>query len=182
MQNVSIAAIYYKEQQMTDNSIEILGQKFSYPDNKYGALSVFFICASISFIAWTLEPNQINAYANNFGTMKEKQAEADLVSLNNELNKEVNYLRVEVLRLAANNKNVNEDEKKNIVKKIDANQKIIDSKYSNLIKTQNERQEQLDKIISISNQQQQQPLLIEKARLQQQTGLFVQQQQLQQQR
>jgi len=46
---------------MSENSMEILGQKFSYPSTWHGAFSVLIICVSATTLAITLSPEQIES-------------------------------------------------------------------------------------------------------------------------
>lgn len=48
---------------MSDNDLEILGQKFSYPSTWQGSVTVLGICFCISFLAVTLDDTTIESYA-----------------------------------------------------------------------------------------------------------------------
>jgi hypothetical protein len=74
--------------------IEILGQKLSYPQTKYGAMAVFFFCTAITAIAyialtWATPENMGNLHS----LLNTSNAErADLSSRNTELMKQIDVL------------------------------------------------------------------------------------------
>tara|TARA_B110000503_G_scaffold31602_1_gene51099 strand:- start:1249 stop:1494 length:246 start_codon:yes stop_codon:yes gene_type:complete len=78
---------------MSENSIEILGQKFSYPSTWQGAFSVLIICVSVTTLAITLLPEQIESLGIALGTELDKQFESDLVGINEKLSKENSSLK-----------------------------------------------------------------------------------------
>lgn len=164
-----------------DNTIEILGQKFSYPTTWQGTTAIFFVCLCVSFLAWTLEPSQISAYVNGLSPQDNKITEEKLISVNEKLDKEVISLRAEVLRLTKLT-TLDEADKKKIIKKVDAGKKAISNKYNELIAVQEVQRDKLGTIISnTGSNQQQQVLSVERDRLIRNIDQY-QQQQAQQQK
>lgn len=161
---------------MPEHSIELLGQKFSYPSTWQGAFSVLVVCAAISFIASTLEPDQIDSYRSLFDTQSSKQVEDSLVNLNEKLNDQIISLKTDVLRLteAANLAN---SEKEEIVSKVHSADREIKEAYSGLIQNQTDRKNRIDEIISSADKQQQTILNSEKVRLLNQIDRYQRQQQ-----
>ncbi|MFC1824386.1 hypothetical protein ACFL9T_16885 [Thermodesulfobacteriota bacterium] len=166
---------------MPEHSIEFLGQKFSYPTTWQGSFSVLIVCISISFIAFTLSPEQIKSYSAWFGSESDKKFEGDLVSINQKLSDDVSSLKAEVLRLTKA-ADIPEPKKKEIVKKIEASDKKLNDAFAAIIEKQIERKDSISAAIPRSGQQQQRILTIEKARLDKQIGELQQQQQQQQKR
>ena len=160
-----------------ENSIEILGQKFSYPSTWQGTASILIVGATICFIAWTLEPQQINAYVNGISPSN-KETESKLVAVNKSLTDEVVNLRKQVLDLAEKS-SLDDVSKKDLLSKVEGGKEAIDLKFGELINAQQKRANLVGGQISSSNQQQQQMLSAEAARLNQQLGQFQQQQQQQ---
>ena len=46
---------------MDNHSIEILGQKLSYPSSWHGVVSVFFVCSCLVLLAYVIDENRIGA-------------------------------------------------------------------------------------------------------------------------
>jgi len=160
---------------MSEHSIEVLGQKFSYPSTWHGTVSILIVCASISFIAYALEPEQINSYGGWFGSESDKKIEEGLVDLNKKQSEQIVTLKAEVSRLTTI-ANLAEDDKNKITTKLEAADKEINDAYNNLIGKQTERKDKLNTIINSSGQQQRQILNIEQGRISQQIKQFQQQQ------
>lgn len=166
---------------MSEYSIEILGQKFSYPSTWQGTFSVLIVCVSIASISITLSPEQIKSFGVALGTEYDQQFEKELVGINEKLNSEISSLKEDLLRLART-EIITEPEKIEIVSKVEASEKAINDAYADAIESQVERREIISSAIPSSNQQQQRILSIEEARIVQQIGqLQLQQQQQQQQ-
>jgi len=110
-------------------SIEVLGQKFSYPKTWQGTASVFFICITLAFFAWTLEPEQINSYKGIFASEADKQVEDRLVTLNKKLNTQVISLQEQVIDLS-HKANLNKEDKEKLMSKVNnANKEIGSFKF-----------------------------------------------------
>ena len=165
---------------MPEHSIEFLGQKFSYPATWQGAFSVLVVSASITILAITLSPEQIDSFGAALGTESNKQFESELVDINEKLSKENASLKEDVLRLTAS-ANIPEPEKEKIVSKVKASEKLINDAYVGVINSQLERKEVISAAIANSTQQQQRILGLEEARIAQQIDQL-QLQQIQQQR
>lgn len=139
---------------MADNSIEVLGQKFSYPTTWQGAISILVVCLCISFLAYTLDPDKIDSYAGWRGPQSDKSLETGLIKTNKTLNAEVVSLREQILSLA-DKVSLDDQEKKEIIKKLDLGQEEISKSYSGLIEAQEDRKIELRKITPISQEHQQ---------------------------
>lgn len=162
---------------MSEHSIEFLGQKFSYPSTWQGAFSVLVICSSLTVIAVMLSPEQVNAYGSLVGSESEKS----VLSLTEKLSQENISLRADILQLA-DSSDLPDEQKQEIVLKVESSAKEIDETYTEVIEKQLEKSEAISLAIPKSHWQQQQMLSVEQARLIQLTGQLQQQQQQQKQR
>ena len=165
---------------MSEHSIELLGQKFSYPTTWQGAFSVLVVCASITILVATLSPEQIKSIGIALGTESDREFESELVAINEKLSEENASLKEDIFRLTETT-NISEPEKQKIVAKVEESEKELSKVYANVISRQLERKEMISAAIPNSNQQQQRVLSLEEARLVQQIGQLQQQQQQQQQ-
>lgn len=166
---------------MSEHSIELLGQKFSYPTTWQGASSILVVCASLTVFAMNLSPEQAEIIRLAFGSESDKQFESGLVEINEKISNENAFLKAQVLELTEA-ANIPEAQRREIVSKVEEAEKEISDAYANIIDMQVERQKTLRAAIPISTQQQQQVLTIEQARIVQQIGQLQQQQQTQLQR
>lgn len=55
---------------MDNHSIEILGQKLSYPDSWHGVASVFFVCSCIVLLAYVIDEQRIGAIGDAVANTK----------------------------------------------------------------------------------------------------------------
>lgn len=90
---------------MADHSLEILGQKISYPETWQGVSAVVAVCLTVVFIAYILDENRINAISKALAENKKQVISAgnkkiaNAEELINNQAKEINDLTLAVEKL-----------------------------------------------------------------------------------
>lgn len=163
---------------MSENSIELLGQKFSYPATWQGAFSVLVVSASLTVAAVMLSPEQIESLGVAFGTESDQRLESELFAINEKLSQENASLKDDLLKLT-DTSNIPERKKRAIVSKVENSEKELSAAYANVIEIQSERRDMISAAIPASTLQQKKVLSLEEAKVMQNIDLLKQQQELQ---
>lgn len=166
---------------MMDNTIEIMGQKFSYPSTWQGATSVFVVCSCIAFLAWTLEASEIDSYQGLFNGASE-QAYNESLSTISELNAQIEGMQLTINDLSEK-ANLVEEEKEAVLARLETERQSRERALVSLSHLQAARVSDLNrnqKQLPVQQQQQQQQYLsLQDQQIQQQLGNIQQQQQQQ---
>lgn len=164
---------------MSEHSIEFLGQKFSYPNTWQGAFSVLIISVSISFLAFRLTPEQISSYGGLFNPEESKKFESDLVSLNKKLSNELSTLKSEFFQLTKL-ENIPTFKKQEIASIVEESDKRLNAVYETTINNHIKRKNSIKASQPKLDVQELRVFTQEEARISKQIGLLQQQQQQQQ--
>ncbi|MEQ3763103.1 MAG: hypothetical protein ABNH15_08590 [Alcanivorax sp.] len=163
---------------MPEHSIELLGQKFSYPTTWQGSFSVLVVCGCITVATVMLSPEQIDSLGAAFGRESSERLESELFSINEKLSSENATLKNDLLKLT-DTANIPEREKRKIVSQVETSEKELTAAYANVIEMQSERKTMLSEAIPASSLEQKKLLSIEEAKVAKQINLLKQQQEIQ---
>ncbi len=165
---------------MSDNSIEILGQKIGYPTTWQGTFSVLIICGCISFLGYTLDPSDIDSYSALFSGTSEQAYNESLTTIS-KLNSDIEEMQITINELTEK-ANLAEAEKLAVFNKLEEDRKSREEALVTLNNLQNARVAELNQVQRSlppqQQQQQQQYLILQGQQIQQQLGNVQQQQQL----
>jgi len=166
---------------MSDNTIEILGQKFSYPTTWQGTSSVLIICLCVSFLGYTLDAKQIDSYSNLLNGTTERAFNESLETIA-KLNSDIEGMQSTINQLTEK-ANLADEEKQEVYSKLEAERQSREKALVNLNNLQSARVSELNTAYqNLSPQQQQQQQQIwsmQGQQIQQQLGNVQQQQQQQ---
>ncbi len=170
-----------KELLMPDNTIELMGQKLSYPTTWQGAFTVTMICFCITFLGYTLDANQIKSYSGLFSCSSEEAYNESLSTIA-KLNSNIGGMQLTINALTQK-ANLAENEKTEMFSKLETDRKSRELAIEALSNLQAARVAELaktqDKLPLQQQQQQQQYLSLQAQQIQQQLGNVQQQQQQQ---
>ena len=127
---------------MSDNTIEVLGQKLSYPTTWQGTAAVLIVCVCMAFLAYTLTPSQIDSYANLLEGKTEQKINDELLNTNNQLNTQIEELQSQVLQLSEHAQ-IEKKEKQKIAKNLETLRHNREQSYTKLAELQEEQSAQL---------------------------------------
>lgn len=160
---------------MAENSIEILGQKISYPSTWQGTTAVFSVCLCIGFLGWTLEGDQINAFGKVFNGHSEQAYNQSLQTIEKQ-NKMISSMQVTIDKLTSKAK-ISQEEKNKITERLKANIKDIESSLQSLSQIQQNKKSEFKTKDNDLTPYQKDYLLKQEQQIQQQIQQLQQQQQ-----
>lgn len=114
---------------MQENSVEFLGQKFSYPSTWPGAFSVLVVCASITTTIIALSPEQIDSFSVALGMESDKKIEKNYLELNKKLIEEFSSLKKEVKEIVLKG-DVSDEGRDRLLTNIEESDKSLDNVFT----------------------------------------------------
>lgn len=126
---------------MSEHSIELLGQKFSYPTTWQGTLSVMAVSAAIAFLGYTLDADQIRSYQGLFAG-KTEQAYQESLDTVATLNQQIESMQGTILELSAK-ASLNGEEKKQVYQVLESDRLTRENKLNALSVSQQARTDAL---------------------------------------
>ncbi len=155
----------------SDNSIEILGQKFSYPDTWQGTAAILCVCICVAFLAYTLTPAQIDALAG-VTRADDKKVEAKLTEINKKLLEENNYLKEQIAQVVENPE-VDSDKLRELSSWIDDRHGNLNTDFEELVTVAEARVKNLNNTLdSVRSDQIHSVLSLEKQQMEEQLSTY----------
>ena len=94
---------------MSETSIEILGQKLSYPATWQGTTAIGLVCVCVAFLGYTLDAEELDSYSNLFNTTTQDAYDTS-VDTTAILNEQVISLQAKIQELS-DSSNLSDDAK-----------------------------------------------------------------------
>jgi len=123
---------------MSGDTIEILGQKFSYPSSWPGAFAILVIGLCIAFVVYSLDEGKINSWSKIFNGTNEKAYNDALATIANQ-HKEIQTLKSTISDLTSNT-NLSSTDIDKLQKSIEDASKLSESSLSQLSSSQAQRE------------------------------------------
>ncbi|QLE97464.1 hypothetical protein [Neptunomonas phycophila] len=132
---------------MSEHSIEILGQKLSYPSNWHGVAAVFIVCSSIVAISYFLDEKRIGAIGKAVAGVKSALQESEASNIKAQETIKNQAQEIENLTQALSELNKQSDEKvqfdPDVFRNLQLNREKTTKSFSDYLSSQDRLNEKL---------------------------------------